>query len=693
MPRIPRERRWRGKLELPGRETAGGRAGAVSAVLALVSAAGPAAAQPLEVTVHGPSAGGYSSRTSTDTTLREPIDAAGLLDELPSVHVRRLGPEGSFASMSIRGSAPSQVGVVLGGIPLTSAADPAFDVGALPLWPGASFRVYRGFAPATLGTAGYLGGVLAIDPPSPAAGERTEWSLLGGSFGGLKVRAGDLRKTSGLELGTGLFASRSDGDFPYLLESPLGSGHLTELRRTNAGQVVLGGIERLSVEKPWGRISALLFADTRRLGVPGTADHPTLRPTLSTSRFVAGLDAGVRTGAAGSARILGWARRESSALDDPLGEIDPTHASTTRSTVQAAGASVGWRGRPTDPLTLAVVLDARAERFVPDASQNLASSAPASRLAGGIGADLEWRPTPSWTVSASIRADARRDDATGTTALDGRPLGLTSDFAPTGHVGASFRAADAAVISVHGGALARPASFQELYGNGASLLANPSLSPERAFSFDAGIHGDVGDARSAVFGYEAVGFFSDAFDLILFSPIGRGTFRAVNVDHALLGGGEASASLAFRGLRAQVTYTLLLTENLGADPLVHGKPLPGRPRHDLAADALYRFGPASVRYGVDVVAGVLVGAQTEPGFALPPRALQSVGVAVDLPFLPGLRAAIDVQNLFDVRTLNVPSPSQGGAPAVLPVSDFLGFPLPGRTIWGTLRFSRGPRSR
>src|SRR5262249_37517680 len=150
----------------------------------------------------------------------------------------------------------------------------------------------------------------------------------------------------------------------------------------------------------------------------------------------------VRTGAAGAVRLLGWARRESSTLDDPLGEIDPTHASTTRSAVQAAGGSVGWRGRPREPLTLAVVLDARAERFVPDASQRLAASAPASRLAGGLGADLEWRPTPSLTVSATVRADARRDDATGNVSLDGRPLGLTSDFAPTGHLGASFRAAD-----------------------------------------------------------------------------------------------------------------------------------------------------------------------------------------------------------------------------------------------------------
>src|SRR5262249_41847130 len=162
---------------------------------------------------------------------------------------------------------------------------------ALPLWPGAVLRVYRGFAPAALGTTGYLGGVLAIDPPSPSTGGRTESSLYAGSFGALKVRVGDLRSAGGMDLGTGLFASRSDGSFPYVMETPLGSGHLVEQDRTNAGQVVVGGIERIAVERPWGRVAALLFADARRLGVPGTALRPVHRATLSTSRLVAGLEA------------------------------------------------------------------------------------------------------------------------------------------------------------------------------------------------------------------------------------------------------------------------------------------------------------------------------------------------------------------------------------------------------------------
>ena len=651
--------------------------GAGLALAALLAAPSALAQEALEVTVRGSSAGGFVSRTSTDTAPREALDAASLLDELPSVHIRRLGGDGSFASISVRGSSPSQVGVVLGGIPLTSAADPAFDVGSLPLWPGASLRVYRGFAPASLGTTGYLGGVLAIEPPTPATGERTEeWAAVG-SFGALKLRLGDLRRVGDLELGSGFFASRSDGDFPYVLQRSIGAGPISQVRRTNAGQVTVGAIERIALQRPWGSVAALILADARRIGVAGTERAQTRFAELATSRLVGGLDAAVRTGTEGSLRFLGWARRETSDLDDPLGELDGTHATTTRSAVEAAGLSAGWRGRPHPSLTFGLVLDGRGERFVPLSTEGLQASAPASRLAAGAGVDLEWRPTPRLTVSAAARLDARRDDAAGFVTPDHTSLGVTSDLAPTGHLGASYRFADAAILSVHGGALERPPGFQELYGNGASLLANPALRPERAFSADAGLAGDT-TAGPVTLGYELVGFATAARDLIVFQPFGLSTFRASNVDRARLGGAELTASLAARGLRQQLSYTLLLTEDQS-----DGRPLPGRPRHDLAYDASYRFGPVRVRYGVDLVSGILIDGQVP----LPPRIFHSAGLKLEVPHVAGLEVGVDIENLFDQRVLYVPSPSLG-MPVIYPVSDFLGYPLPGRTFWGTLRYAR-----
>ena len=117
-------------------------------------AAEPTESDPEEVVVHGRNAGGFVSRATIEDAPREITDAASLLEPLPGVHVRRLGADDSFATLSIRGTGSTQVAVFLAGVPLTGGADPTLDLSTLPLWPGARVRVFRSFAPAGCNAVG-----------------------------------------------------------------------------------------------------------------------------------------------------------------------------------------------------------------------------------------------------------------------------------------------------------------------------------------------------------------------------------------------------------------------------------------------------------------------------------------------------------------------------------------------------------
>ncbi|MDI1451920.1 TonB-dependent receptor [Polyangium sp. 6x1] len=641
----------------------------------------------IDVTVRGSTAPAFVTRASIDDRAREPIDAASILAELPSVHVRRLGADGAQSTLSIRGSASTQVGVLLAGIPLTSGADPSFDVGSLPLWPGATYRVYRSFAPASLGATGYLGGVLVIDPPTPLAGARTEWQALAGSFGALKVRASDARKIGDVTIGLGVFGARSDGDFPYEITNPR-TNKLDTQTRTNAGVVSAGTIGRVALERSWGTVGALFLVDARRVGLPGSATFPTLLPRLETNRVVLGVDATVRDVARGSLRLQAWGRREGAAFSDPNGEIDPTRVAVdARQTILGAGGSIGYRRAfpHARSSTLGVFLDLRGESLAPPETSSVLAGTTASRIAGGLGVEYEVRPFEPLRLFATARLDARQDHATDVPrALS--PTGDTSptarDLVPSGHLGASYRFADAAILSAHAGYLRRFPSFVELYGDRGSLLGDPRLRIESALAADVGVHGDVAAGRVS-FRYELVGFITSQRDLIMFLPLGRSTFRASNIDAARLAGAEVSASLVGADLATTLSYTLMHTENLGEDPLSRGRSLPGRPLHDLSYDAAYRFGPVRLRYGIDAVAGTTV--DTAGTILVPARLFHGAGASLDVPRVPSLRMGVEVQNLFDVRTLRVPSPLSRTSVAV-PVSDFLGFPLPGRTVWVTARY-------
>src|SRR5690606_5207518 len=82
------------------------------------------------------------------------------------------------------------------------------------------------------------------------------------------------------------------------------------------------------------------------------------------------------------------------------------------------------------------------------------------------------------TLAASGRADGWLDSADdGTTSSEARP---------TGHLGAELDLR-ALTFAAHAGALARPPSFAERFGNRGAFLGEPNLRSEAARTVDLGV--------------------------------------------------------------------------------------------------------------------------------------------------------------------------------------------------------------
>ncbi len=166
-----------------------------------------------------------------------------------------------------------------------------------------------------------------------------------------------------------------------------------------------------------------------------------------------------------------------------------------------------------------------------------------------------------------------------------------------------------------------------------------------------------------------------------------GYLKAENIGQARIYGLEASLGASLYGFDVRAAYTGLATFNDDADVSASSctsgpPPLPGRPADDLVADLGYSLGPARVRYGVDAVSGMFqdsVGCNQVPG-----RVLQSTGARLDVPGVPGLRIALEIRNLFDVRT--VVYGGFGGA-STLPIGDQYNNPLPGRSFLVTAKWT------
>jgi hypothetical protein len=626
-----------------------------------------------EVLVRGAS-GNFSSRATIEDSPRQITDAASLVESMPGVHVRRLGADDSFASLSIRGSTSTQGAVYMAGVPLSGGADPTLDLATLPLWPGARATVHRTFAPAALGR-GSLGGTLAIDPPSPRSKEATEVWAAAGSYDALRLRVGDVRTVGNVRFATGLSASRSDDDFTYFDQR-----ERRDVTRVNAGHAAAAGLELIALPIPLrgtdGALTITLLAQTRRQELPGSILRPTPYQRLDFSRLVEALELTLPAGS-GAMGARAWARREGFQLrDDPDEARSVSQPSSTDDAIVAAGGSVGWKGRPADPLLLEVRLDGSGERYAPGTWGDATSPPGATRTSAGVAADASLVAGPA-IVSASGRGDAWIDSSAAVN---------QTEYRPTGHVGIEVPAGPI-VLAAHSGFVTRPASFVERYGNRGAFITSPGLKPESAFTTDAGarVSHRIGPVKLRA---ELAGFATWADDLITYIYQGFQHFaRAVNVGEARIYGLESEVRGGAYGVDLRVSYTGLLTANdticLSRPSGCERPPLQGRPAHDFVADLSYARGPVRVRYGIDYVSGIRI--DDRANIEVPSRMLHGASISMRVAGVDGLTLTLDVRNLFDLRTVGYPGIA--GGTTRQPIGDLYDYPLPGRRVLFSAAFT------
>ncbi|MCL2724556.1 MAG: TonB-dependent receptor [Polyangiaceae bacterium] len=641
-----------------------------------------ASAGPDVVTVHGREAGGFVSQARIEDSPREITDAASLVEPLPGVHVRRLGADDSFSTLSIRGASSTQVAVYLAGVPLSGGADPSLDLATLPLWPGVRARVYRSFAPASLGR-GSLGGTLVLDPPSVRSPARTDaWTAVG-SFGELRMRVGDVRgDPDGVRIATGLSASRSDDNFSYLdADATRRAGHDVFTTRTNAGHAAASGLVsvglpvRIASRAGAGALTITALAQARRQELPGSASETTPSQRLDSSRLVSVIDFTVPMGG-GTFGVRGWGRRETLSLRDSKEDAAVTFGPTsTDDTIVAAGTSIGYKGRPFEDVSIETRIDGSLEHYAPGTWVGATQPPSARRSSIGLAFDGSAQVSSVTVLATSARADAWFDTGGGNE--------IQSNVRPTGNAGFET-AIGPVIVAGHGGAVARPPSFIERFGNRGMFLGNPSLRPESATTVDLGARFDHRSARARVH-LEGAAFATWAHDLIVFASSGAyGLQKSTNIGSARLAGIEAEARASLFGFDARVSETALATSNESECRYVASScerpPLPGRPKHDLVADLVYTLGPVRVRYGIDWVSGITT--DTQGRIVVPNRILHSAGLRFAVP--PGLTTALEVRNLLNLRAVEYPGLF---GPVRAPVGDLYDFPLPGRRILFTVEWT------
>jgi vitamin B12 transporter len=623
------------------------------------------------------------------------MPVAEVLAEAVGVHVRSLGGLGQFASISLRGASGAQAEILIDGVPLSRVAFSAIDVGTLDLGTFSRVEVFRGGVPAELGGAVLGGAVNFVTGVGPGPDGRHNTVSFGfGSFGARRTRLARHdrfgRWATTLQVGyagaAGDFAFFDDGGTPLNLQDDKtstrinnGYDQLDASARVRRGKTELG--ERVS----W-----------KDQGVPGPTGAQAAHAHLSTFRSVTDFHASVLAPPETQRfrlNVRGWALIETQRWRDPMGEVGLAAQDLSYLTAALGSGLDGawWLGRH----ILRAALDGRVEvAGEADALNPDAETAGGERFSFGatLADEISLGSEDELVFLPALRVDhlIQRGTATGVGPTGGGSPAEVDETFLSPRVGARWRVTPWLTVKGNVGRYYRPPTLVELFGDRGFLVGNPDLRPETGSSGDLGVVLASAE-RHGPFDHlylEAAFFASRPVDLIAVLMNSGRYARATNLGDARVAGHEiALAGRIARAVTLTGNYTFL--DSAQDSPLVSydGKRLPGRPRHEayVRVDVASRLGPFEVGGWTDatlIAANFLDAGNTNQ---VPARRLLGVGVRVAPR--AGWLVTVEAKNLLDERIEEIsldPAPRPDLATIPRAVSDFLGYPLPGRAFYAAV---------
>lgn len=605
-------------------------------------------------------------------------------------------------------------------MPLSAGSGGVVNLGDLPLDALGAVTIYRGLVPiafggAALGGAVDLGSELRCDPDP-----RLRATVGAGSFAAREARVAaqvPLRKRSSrhvqknissethcLDLRAGYAGAAGDFLFHNIGETPLDPGDDRLDRRENNHYD--RGLFRVAAHGRAGRVrygvQELFYI--KEQGVPGMATGAQARHTRLTTLSARTVGRVRGTWPRGHVEGLLGFFVEQTRFRDPEGEVglarDDQRIRALDVFASPRGAVRLWRGAE-----LALVADVRGERAVVDeragALNPLGPSEDARRrrISGGLGVELDQRLGGRLQLVPAVRLDVLRsafavpegqgeqDDqgrdhtSVGLSPRLGARLSLRPEISLRGSVGRYFR----------------PPTLVELFGDRGWAVGNEGLLPERGTSVDLGVVVDTPPGPATLYAH-AAGFVTWSEDLIAWTQTGP-YLRPANLDRARVAGLETAAALRLLGgdLELRGNYTMLASRSDSRIPSMRGQPLPGRPRHELfvqlAAGHTYHLRGVELapRLGYTVEHAARTFLDPSGRFEVPARTLH--GAFLELHLLGRIHLAAEIRNLLGARTTLWTPPVAGVTPVVVPISDFFFYPLPGTSLWTSLRVDLLPPRR
>lgn len=642
---------------------------------------------------------GFVSVIRLRDRIRKVRDVGDIVREHAGVHIRALGGMGSATSLSIRGSSSSQVHVFLDGIPLNHGGSASINLSDLPVDALREITLYRGFVPAHLG--GSMGGAIALSTHLPPGYRTLRAAFSVGSFRTTKVNGFYAQRIGRWQIAWAANYLHNGGDFSYFDDrgTPLNTNDdWKDARRLN--NTLHSAFNLLSVKvqlHPKLQMQWVHLGSIRANGIPGIGAFRSLSAHSRTMQSI--LQTALKWRQWPTVRVRGETQlywiAQSGMFSDLEGEI-----ALGRQHLEHVTHVLGWKcyalWLPWSALSISASSHLRRESYTPN-----------DRLQpGGSPAEsFRWSWTPVLQALLSVLDERLTAVAAGRlewvhngSSVEDSSRSKTRVW-PVGRLGVKWMPYSFLALQSNVGRYVRQPTFIELFGNRGATVGNPGLRAESGWMWDLG----------AVLSWkkikwiqsirlESVFFWAQSHHLIRWVQNSQRTMLAVNIDAARRLGIELRFKTQLTPMfLIQAEWTFLQAINQSTTPFERGKRLPGRPDHSLFVRAEWKLPWLRLFYAYRFASSnVLDRANLRE---LSARHWHDVGVLfrpsvwlrswMHKPFWKGLTLSLSIRNLLDNRIeyvpLRPPLPRLKSIPQA--VSDFSGYPLPGRSVYLTVEWN------
>jgi len=630
----------------------------------------------------------FVSIVPVDDTGRRVSSAADYIARTVGVHVKSSGGYGAYSTASVRGSSAKQVNVYVDGIPLNQAHSGLVDLADLPMASVERIEVYRGFGPFDL-SGSSIGGVINIITRKPDGRGRGFLSATYGSFATQKYEASYGLSRSGFDLLAAGSALASEGDFEFLDDNatPFNPNDDESATRLNNDVAEYDGLVKLTGPLADGTLIASNQFYYRRQGLPGYSAVQSLSERFTKTynlfhlgwqrELVLSIPVDVHIGTHYLHRLDNFEDRRQKKAG-----VKPDEKNRTTS----FGADLRWRiDVPHLRQSLRGLVSLRHETFRPEEiflesreGETQTRTTTAITFEDEIhlcGSRLRVMPSLRYEryIDRTRPFESVRSDMAAYF-RNLRQAHLTHDLT-TGSVGVAASAGPGLTLKANYGRHHRVPTLMELFGYRGMVVPNPELEAEIGLNRDLGCRFERRLGGKAVLTVEYARFWSEVENLIMFTyvPFAQAA-QAINIDRADIDGHEFALSFGdWQGLRLSANLTQLDAINTGPISFLNGKHLPNRPEIEASAGLRWTCRGFSATYEFDYVDGNYWNAYNGkapnnkgPLFAV--RRIHTVAATVPT-WLPRTDFTLEVRNLTDER-----------------FEDVMGYPLPGRSISGTVLF-------